>query len=221
MNDAKVDDFLDGLNLERSVSADFGTEMQIELDGVSSRLKTQFVGMEEGKYLIVKTPGAGPLGGIAVKLFAGNRVVVRYVHRGSVFGFETTIIDSLNSPACLLFLAYPKVVTERGIRSNPRVHTSLPARIGSGEAVNTGTITDISISGCQLEARISSGSMSVNPETDISFAVKLPGISGDLELKGTIRSAEKGEKSVRLGIQFSELAEDVQSAISEYIESFV
>ena len=220
MSKASVRDFLDSLETRPHVEGEFGTEIQLEIDGVASRLQTQLIGIDTDRILIVKTPTMSQIGGINVKLFAGNRVIVRYVFEGVVYGFETAIVEAISSPLRLLFLAYPKLVTARTIRSNPRINTSLPARLKAGETGADGTVTDISISGCQLEMRRDHlpATAKLDVDTDVELTLQLPGVGGDFQIRGKLRSVRSGERKLEAGISFGELEEQVQLAIDAYVK---
>lgn len=220
MSKASVNDLLGPFENGPRIEGEFGTELQLEIDGVASRLRTQLIGIDADRILIVKTPTMSQIGGINVKLFAGNRVIVRYVFEGSVFGFETAIVEAITSPMRLLFLAYPKVVTARNIRSNPRVNTSLPAKLKAGEAGADATVTDISISGCQLEIRREGlpPAVKLAVDADVEITLQLPGVAGDLQIRGKLRSLRTGERKLEAGISFSELEEQVQLAIDAYVK---
>ena len=220
MSKATVRDFLDSLETRPHVEGEFGTEIQLEIDGVASRLQTQLIGIDTDRILIVKTPTMSQIGGINVKLFAGNRVIVRYVFEGVVYGFETAIVEAISSPLRLLFLAYPKLVTARSIRSNPRVNTSLPAKLKAGETGADGTVTDISISGCQLEIRRDHlpATAKLDVDADVELMLQLPGVGGDFQICGKLRSLRTGERKLEAGISFGALEEQVQLAIDAYVK---
>lgn len=220
MSKASVRDFLDSLETRPHVEGEFGTEIQLEIDGVASRLQTQLIGIDTDRILIVKTPTMSQIGGINVKLFAGNRVIVRYVFEGVVYGFETAIVEAISSPLRLLFLAYPKLVTARSIRSNPRVNTSLPAKLKAGETGADGTVTDISISGCQLEIRRDHlpSTAKLDVDADVELMLQLPGVGGDFQIRGKLRSLRTGERKLEAGISFGALEEQVQLAIDAYVK---
>ena len=220
MGDGNAGDYLDELAVGARLAVEIGTEMQLEIDGVSSRIRSQLIGMEPNEYMIVKTPTLSQFGGISVKLYSGNRVVVRYVFGGSVYGFETSIIESISSPYRLLFLKTPKVVSERNIRANRRMNTTLPGRVIAGDSVIEGTITDISIEGCRFEARRNKDAAAPLEElgTAIDIALQLPGVSGELSLKGIIRNVRKDGDSLELGLAFSGLDENAQLSIDSYVK---
>ena len=214
------DELLDSMPGSVRLAIDFGTELQLEIDGVSPRLQSKVVGMEQDRFLIVKTPSASEIGGISVKLFPGNRVIARYVFSGSVYGFETSIIESVTSPFSLLFLNFPRVINERNIRSNRRIHTALPARIEAGDNSKDGTITDISITGCQFEARIGKPESAAFDKVDaeVQLALQLPGMAGELQIAGVLRNVRKDGGSLKLGMSFADLDESAQLQIDSYVK---
>jgi Flagellar protein YcgR/PilZ domain len=219
---ANVDAYLDDLDVGRRIAIDFGTELQLEIDGVAGRLRSELVGMDHGKYLIVKTPTVAHLGGIGGKLYSGNRVVVRYVYAGSVYGFETSVIDAITTPVRVVFLTCPKVVNERNIRSSRRIETLLPARITVGDKTAEGTVTDISTSGCHFRIKVQKGAAPFAAkkeiDKDMELSVQLPGVPGELSIQGTLKNERKEEGTVELGIAFADLDEETQSRIAAYIE---
>ena len=76
---------VDHLDIGKRILLEPGTQLQIEIEGVTSRFKSTLVGMEPDEYLIVKTPKAALSGSIKNRLFRGNQIVIRYLHKGTVF----------------------------------------------------------------------------------------------------------------------------------------
>lgn len=219
MSGERVDDLMVGTEFSQELAIDFGATVQLEIDGVEMRLQSQFVGMLPGKFVVVSVPSVSALGGVTVKLFCGNRVVVRYVHHGVVYGFETTIMEAISSPVRLLFLVYPRVINERSVRASQRVTTKLPAKLGLGDDAAPGTITDISARGCQFEIASDSLPADFKGETDTEthLRLQLPGVVEEYEVSGQLKNVEKVGRLTRLGIAFAELDEQVQTSIEEYV----
>ena len=135
----------------KRIFIELGTEFQIEIEGITFRLKSTLVGMELGQYLIIKTPSfPSEVGNIKQKLFPGIEIVVRYLHKGTVFGFRTQLIEAFFTPRRLLFLEYPKVIEHYDLRSNRRVECIIPAKIILKEKETEGTILDINEKGCRI-----------------------------------------------------------------------
>jgi len=219
MSEDSVDSHVDRPKVRADVSARIGTDFRLQIDGVADRLSSRLVGIRTGEYLIITTPSVGQSGDIAFELIPGNRVVVRYADRGSVFTFETSIIETISTPFPLVFLKAPTVVVDREIRSNRRIDTSLPARIESDPEI-TGVVTDISISGCSFEVR----SQEPLPDrlkkvsAEIILRLKLPGIAGEIGAKGMVRNVRKEGGRIALGVAFVEMEESDQLAIDEYVK---
>ena len=87
---------------------EIGAAMKIEISGVNGFLKGEFIGMSAGKYLIIETPN---ISNIRSKIYEGNQAIVRYLSRGTVYGFQSTIKGTYYRDVFrLLFLSYPMVV---------------------------------------------------------------------------------------------------------------
>jgi hypothetical protein len=218
MSEDSADSHADRSPVGAAISAGIGTQFRLQIDGIEPRLSSTLVGIGSGEYLIVTTPGLTDAESTG-KLSPGNRVVVRYLDRGSVFGFETSIIEAISTPFPLIFLKAPTLVVDREIRSNRRVDTALPARIESDPEI-TGVVTDVSISGCQFEVRsqapLPDGLYKVGAEIIVHF--KLPGIAREIGAKGTLRHAQTKGGKVALGVAFAEMEESDQLAIDEYVK---
>lgn len=223
MSDKNTEGHMDDLDIGKRIAIEFGTELQLEIEGVVPRARTELVGMEPGKYFIVKTPSLSQLGGVSGKLFPGNRVLVRYVYRGSAYGFETTVMDAISTPVRLLFLTCPRVVVERNIRTNRRIDTVLPAKVTSGNQVVEGTVTDISVTGCHFRAKAAKGgtqaSLLDDLNKEVSVSVQVPGVQGELTIAGKLKNVRKDHACAEAGIEFGELDATLKSKIEAYVES--
>jgi hypothetical protein len=145
---------------------------------------------------------------------------VRYVFEGVVYGFETAIVEAISSPLRLLFLAYPKLVTARTIRSNPRVnhlaacaaqsrrhrrrrhghryqHLGVPARDPARQLAR----------GRKARRRLGRRSHAATT-----------GVGGDFQIRGKLRSLRTASARLEAGISFGELEEQVQLAIDAYVK---
>ena len=99
-----------------------GTPLQLEIQDVSVKMNSLSVGYVAEKCLIVKYPSTGGFGPVSNKLFKGNKITVRYINDGSVFGFQSELLGVVVDPIRLLFLGPPEKIAH---------HFSEPTR-GSG-----------------------------------------------------------------------------------------
>lgn len=213
MKDMEIDfsEFGKRINLE------IGIPIQLQLDGVSFPLQSILVGMEVDSYLILKIPAQ--FANVKHKLVPGADIIVRYIYQGTVFGFQTKLIEIISRPVKLLFLEYPKIIEHHDLRSQKRAHSIFPAIIKIKDKTNNGAIIDISINGCRCH--ILATQREPLPPAQIDDEVKLlckfPGIQGDHEIIGIIRNIKKSRKELILGVEFMVLEQDIHNHISRYI----
>lgn len=203
----------------RRISIDAGITVQMKLDGVAFPLQSIIVGMEVDEYLILKIPAQ--FTNVKHKLYPGVEVIVRYIHHGIVFGFQTKLIEIITRPVKLLFLEYPKIIEHHDLRSHKRAQSIFPATIHIKDRTNNGAIIDISKNGCRCHILATQGETLPPAQVDdqVSLKCKFPGIQGEHEVKGIIRNTKKSRKELILGIEFLALEEQLHNHIANYIYS--
>ena len=191
------------------------------------RLSSKLVGIEEDKYIIIKTPSM--LAGLDV-LNKGNGIIVKYLEKGTAFVFTSHILKFISSPEMLLFVEYPKKIEDHNIRDKQRLDCYLPAHIipddGPGKYDIEGAVTDISRGGCKFIAskeslRVNNVQLEINSEVLISF--NLPGL--EQPLTATILAKNKyfskSEDSLNIGFRFTEMDEKVETKLIDFLSSVV
>jgi len=201
----------------------FGTLLRIKVEGFSTIL-TNLIGIEEGLYLIIKTP---PIPEIGTKLFQKNNIIIHYLFAGQVFGFRTTLLSLINEPFRFSILAYPTKVEKVNIRKHERICCMLPARIKRSKESYGILIEDISIGGCYF---------TVNPTKDGKFpamrigeevllVLTLPGIIDDMTINMVVRTIKCDLRTMNIGVQFTKSEVEKEetayfTAIKQYIANF-
>jgi hypothetical protein len=161
-----------------------GMPLQIEIGGVSIKMRSISVGMLIDQFLIIKYPDTGTFGSIQSRIFKGNKITVRYIAGGDVFGFELELIEMITSPIRLLFISYPTFVAKQSLRSNRRIECSIPARLKGHRTdddgiFDDGIITDISTGGCRFTLLKESPEQKlpeINTGGNIVLHMELPGV---------------------------------------------
>lgn len=210
-------------NLNQCPGLVFGTLLRIKVEGFGT-IQTNLIGIEEGMFLIVKTP---PIPEIATKLFQKNNIVIHYLFAGQVFGFRTTLLGLINEPFRFSILAYPTKVEKVNIRKHERISCMLPAKIKMSSGLYGILIEDISVGGCYF---------SVNPPKDGKFPVMkiseealliltLPGITDSMAIGATVRTIKCDMRTMKIGVQFTKFdgkGEETAylAAIKQYIANF-
>lgn len=212
---------VDHFYIGKRILLELGTQLQIEIEGVASRLKRTLVGMEPDNYLIIKTPGDPPFGSIKHKLFRRSQFTVRYLYRGTVFGFQSKLIEAISIPTRLLFLEYPNIVENCDLRFHERIDCLLPAKIKIKDEENHGAILDISERGCRYLIKALKGEKlpSVRIDEQITLRCQFPGIESEQVGTGKVRTMKMDERETDLGIEFHEIGPEVQNIIVQYIST--
>ncbi len=199
---------------------EIGTILKIEIDGTKSRMTSELIGVEEGEYLIIKMPSAQIMGNLSHLLYKGNSIIIRYLHKGTIFGFKSHISHFITNPAKLIFIEYPKRIESHDLRAHKRLDCHLPAdvRIMDSEIVE-GTITDVSKEGCHLiieKAKVE-GSLILQVGNEIGVSFQLPGVTKKLTVTGEQKNIKKDRDSVSIGIEFNSMDIEIQEILYGFL----
>lgn len=209
------DDFFDPGEL---TYISFGTQLQLEIEGVSTRLKSVLVGMVSNKCLIVDALFANT---IKNRLFQGNKIVVRFLYEGTIFGFQSELIKAIFDPIKLLFISYPKIIARHELRSQKRFESFLPSDLSIKNKMFRGVILDISERGCRCLIKASQGenmpNITINQDLTINF--QLPGVENEMTISGIVKNFKRDINELHLGIQFDKISQSVQNKINQYVLS--
>ena len=203
------------------LSAEIGTEMQAELSGVDGRIKLTLIGIHSSQYLIYQIPSSLQKVASSSVFKTDSAIKVRCISRGIAFGFTTSVMHFLKQPDLLLFVKYPLIIQKQTIRQNQRVKCLLPASIGQDATKISGTIADLSRSGCHFQAKKKSLTNEqikiAQADESVIVELSLPGVDGKMNLNATIKNIFIDTDKAQIGIQFNE----VDNSILTNIDTFV
>ena len=201
---------------KRRLKIELGTTLRLEFEGISTRVNAVLVGMDPPSFLVLRVTDDARRA--AARLFTGNEVVVRYVFRGTVFGFQSSTLGTIAEPARLVFIAYPKVLAEHHLRDQRRVDSVLPGKLRATGREADVVILDISPGGCRLTSANEMGGLA--PDTAVSIAFVLPGVEGEVLIEGTVRNEREGQWGTEYGVQFSSLDDATREKLcTRYIDA--
>ena len=200
------------------ISAELGTQLFLQLEGVEVRLKSVLVGLDPGNYLILQLPH---MSGIKTKLYPGNQVIVRYVKSGTIYGFQCNVVDYIMKPFRLLFLSYPKIVSSHNLRKQQRVDCFIPVSIFIEGKEYCGAVMDISGGGCLLTCQASTEGILPKIEVGdkVKFSFQLPGQTGVQVVTGQVRSIRQDCDKKSIGLQFDHSNPEAMNQIGTYVEN--
>ena len=119
------------------------------------------------------------MGNAASSLYKGGSIVIRYVHKGTVFGFKSRIIHFITTPVKLIFIDYPKKIKNQNFRSHKRIYCHLPASATIADNTVEGPVTGLSKEGCLFTAkRVNIGKSAdlLQIDNEIVVSLQLPGV---------------------------------------------
>ena len=202
----------------KPLSIDLNSPLFIQCKGQKERFKSRLVGLSPGDYLIVATPRVPGIGNI---LATNEDILVRYIHRGEVFGFKTYVIGAVTAPFRLTFLAHPASVERINLRKTTRVECYIPTTLTADGRSLAGMILDISTAGCRFSAtRQSMGQAPPALETEKVVALSFPVLGHEqrAEMSGMVKNIQQDKNRLSLGILFKDLDEASFKRIEDYIQ---
>jgi c-di-GMP-binding flagellar brake protein YcgR len=155
------------------------------------------------------------------RLFQGNKIVVRFLYEGTIFGFQSELIKAIFDPIKLLFISYPKIIARHELRSQKRFESFLPSDLSIKNKMFRGVILDISERGCRCLIKASQGenmpNITINQDLTINF--QLPGVENEMTISGIVKNFKRDINELHLGIQFDKISQPVQNKINQYVLS--
>ncbi len=192
---------------------ELGLKMSIQMY-YKNYVMTYVIGCETDAYLILKM---AYFNGKPLPLKAKDSCKIRFMKRGTAYGFETEVISTQSFPASLIFLKYPANIEQLSIRKDTRVMAKVPAMFevdGNGTKAKA-TIVDLSENGCGLKITLKN-EVKVIPGGSYHLSFEMMGKKFDLE--SHIRSLKIHEADQLLGLQFINMKQQDGEALRSTIE---
>ncbi len=202
---------------------DMGTELIIEIVNLGLRVKGALVGLEYGSYVIVRISPKDLVGSFRSEDVLESVIIIRYLFKGSVYGFKTTIINTVSSPARMLFTRYPDKIEGMNIRANKRYSCILPMQATLGDETYDGVMLDICMNGgrCVIKKPPATDmdglyrAIDANKTTGIKL--NLPGVDRPLDIKASVRNISKDNDRVSFGASFDSMPQQDSSSLQMFI----
>ncbi|WP_153915922.1 PilZ domain-containing protein [Shewanella sp. TC10] len=209
----------------------------------NERIKGRVVGAQAGKYFLLALPKT-VFRTQENMLVEGHTVVVRAIiegDTGACVAFKVRIQSVSRAPYYLLFIDFPNKLEMINLRQQARLSTLLPASLrvqqanseqhsqalaktalsekALNETVLTGTIHDISVSGCRFKAD-SQSKVLHHLDRLIELDISLDASSVPLTIKAKVTNSNAGRNgTLSLGIEF--LSEQMSPKINQQLAQLV
>lgn len=200
-----------------------GTELLIEIVNLGLRIKGTLVGLEYGSYVIVRISPRDLVGNFRSEDVLGSAIIIRYLFKGSVYGFKTSIMNTVSNPARILFTKYPENIEGMNIRTNPRYSCILPARTAFGDETFDGVMVDICMEGGRCVIKRPPGSeldglcSAMDANKTAAIKLDLPGMDKPIEIKVSVRNISKDNDRVSFGASFDAMGQQDRSSLEKFI----
>jgi c-di-GMP-binding flagellar brake protein YcgR len=189
--------------------------LQLQVAGSALKVPGYLVGYVVDRYLAVRNHSVRD-DLQALRLKAGETVIVRYFAAGTAFGFRSTVEAVSREPEFLVWLRYPREAETHSVRNAERHACQLPCMIGVDESPEVrGLLTDLSASGCQA-AFSSAAQTTIEPETPLKLRLRLPD-GDDINLQGQIKRMVDDGEVVRVGVAFATPAPELVDQLSDFL----
>jgi hypothetical protein len=201
----------------QALGVEWDMQLRLSFIGIQDAFWSTLVGMRRGEYLICS---GQQVPGIAAILNAKDRTIVRYLYRGTVYGFRSTLLGLLDSPVQLFLLSYPGTVETVNLRAHQRISCLIPATAELRGSKISGAVTDLSVNGCRFAFVVpKEDDFSFDPQEEASLSVQIPGVDIPKTVGLLVKNATRQGDKVMLGGIFSNLDGDTQRAVQDYIET--
>lgn len=206
------------LQLLRDIAVGDGVDLQISTPTAPKRVRTRYVGMEEGQGLFFSVPTSAKWASTRDLLLPGNTIVIRHVlegDSGTIVAFKVKVLRLLHNPLSVLITSFPESLQSRGLRAVKRGYPGIgvQATVEGHDPVNA-IITDASVSGCRVAVK-----QQVMPEFDgnkiLTLDYQLE--NKTLSINASVKNVTYENDYVYIGLQFDEKQDAVATLLERHI----
>jgi len=187
------------LNKAEGIYIDIGTKVYLEIDGVTFSVTSVFIGLLKDEFMIITLPKRYK--SVKNKLYPGNKMIVKYLHEGSVYAFQASVIEMITSPIQALALEYPKVVQKRELRGSKRRHVVIPGRVEAKKTEFPIIVDDISKKGCRF---MHQGKTNLREGDLLRVYCKFPGFADEAGAMACVRNIRREQGTLSIGVEFQD-----------------
>ena len=211
--------------LETMKTKDFcleiGVSLIIEFEGSNISFHSSLVGIEHGKYLLLKTPE--PFDDFNRYREKFRQFIIKTLYKGTIYAFRSKLIAIISKPSKLMFIEYPQTIEHHELRAHKRFKCNIAAQAQVNKTEKKGVIENISKGGCRCTIEAPGSDDNLSDElmyTTVPLRCRLPGTKQEVQLKGQVRNARKTADEVIVGIEFiyNGDTKDTQAIVDAYIK---
>ncbi|WP_158970030.1 flagellar brake protein [Paraglaciecola sp. L3A3] len=195
-------------------------DLQITTNNGIKRVRSEFVGMDGKRCLIIKFPDENKWGRLKESIFKDMNMIVRYIledDTGEIIAFKVKVLLVATTPTDLIFTSFPVAIQSHDLRAEPRAQTSIAVKledVATGEILCKCVVVDISKNGCRIS--IDKKVLENKPELYQTIKMHFLASTNNVnQLVGTIQSTKVDEVSRFYGIKFATEESEVKQLLKE------
>lgn len=193
-----------------------GKEVIVRVPGHAHSYRGRIVGFDPYDYLIAKVRLPS---NVRNDLTFGGQLVMKYVHKGTVYGFRAEVHNVITSPAPLVFFGYPDSIEKLDLRQTARHKCSIDAVLHTTDDEVDCLVVNVSESGCKISARAGARDMLTNTNVDDALIVSMNlGKEGELKAAVAVKNIVKEKGIVTFGCMFLDISKQEMASIRTYLD---
>lgn len=206
----------------RSMRPGMPLDLQVVSPTSTKRVRTEFIGMDGVRCLIMKFPDEGKWGNLRDAIYNDNSMVVRYIledKTGEIIAFKVKITLVLSKPGNYVFTTFPLSIQSHGLRAEQRSQTSVPVILRDAADTSTedlGLIIDLSSSGCRVGVKRSKQKLRLLSKQQINLQISTSAAHYET-LSGTIMNVKSDDVENYYGIKFDQAEGVVEKLLSQLL----
>ncbi len=206
------------LNKSEGIYIDIGTQVYLDIEGVSFSVTSIFIGMLKDEFMIVTLPKRYK--SVQNKLFTGNRIVVKYLFDGSVFAFQTSVIETITNPIKALAIEYPRIVQKRELRIIKRNFVVIPGRVEAKKIEFPIVVFDISKNGLRFKYNDNKENLNILKDNDlVRVYCQFPGLSEEVGALAIVRNVRREQGQLSIGTEFQNVSKTFLTPLMHFLYS--
>lgn len=199
-----------------------GMSMDLQLSAPTGikRVKTEFIGMDGTRSIILKFPDETRWGPLRDAIYSENSMVVRYIYEedaGEVVAFKVRINIVLSKPIHYIFTSFPLAIQCHALRREQRAQSHVAVtmvQVSTGIELFEGLIIDLSLSGCRISTDRATLEQKIDLKEEITLKVKNP--DGQIsELLGSVMNQKTDLTKHYFGVKFDASEQVVEGLLHQ------
>ena len=171
---------------------EIGIKLLIDFDDSAASFRSTLVGIDHGRYLLLKAPGA--FENLDHDGFKVESLIIKSLYKGTIYAFRSKLICIIHQPSKLMFIEYPQKIEHHELRAHKRFKCGIVTQAEVNKKERSGVIQNISIGGCLCIIETVSTDQDLPRELlddTILFRCYFPGSKEEVRLTGKIKNTKK------------------------------